>query len=146
MDYESFFRELEECHIENGLEFNYNLDDIKRQSRFPGYYTSVVSTSMPLDLDPPKNVSYASFSPTGVNSKADSEWVSEARKYTATFNQSLADQMNVKIYKDLVDLVYFIALELSDKIGTLPDHLHSRMILSHDKSEERIKYVKKFCS
>jgi hypothetical protein len=144
MDYEIFFRELEECYLENGLVFNYNLDDIKRQSRFPGYYTSVVSTSTPFDLNLPKNVSYASFSTDVVNSKADADWVSEAREYAATFNESLAHQMNVKIYKNLSDLVYFMALKLSEKIGKLPDHLHSRMILSHDKSEERIQYVRTF--
>ena len=139
IDYEQFFFELRDLYLKNGLEFKHELSDVKRSissSRHVGVLAraAFVGGFVPeLTLD--KEI-FKSFKPN--NKKI------LARNGIEINNNKLFDKAKWKFYKSFEEFIFAMAYELAEKIGKLPDAMHSRMILSICDSPSRKKYVLKF--
>jgi hypothetical protein len=133
IDYEQFFFELRDLYLANGLEFNHELNDVKR-SISSSLHVGVL-TDLTLDKDLGKEI-FKSFKPN--NKKMP------FRDGIKIDNNKFFDKAKWKFYKSFEEFIYSMAYELAEKIGKLPDAMHSRMILSICDSPSRKKYVLKF--
>jgi len=115
IDYKEFFEELKECYEKHSIEFNYDLRAVRFKNE--------------------ENISNKVYSYDEKYNKND-YWI----KKTAITNPPPIK----RIFQNFESMVYHIALNLAEKIGRLPDHLHSRMILSIDNDEYLKTYVRKF--
>lgn len=51
---------------------------------------------------------------------------------------------DLRVFSNLPDMLYLLALELSQKIGRLPDALHARMVLTTDQNPSVKAYIRQF--
>jgi hypothetical protein len=51
---------------------------------------------------------------------------------------------DLQVFSNLPDMLYLLALELSQKIGRLPDALHARMVLTTDQNPSVKAYIRQF--
>jgi len=138
IDYEQFFFELRDLYLANGLEFNHELSDVKRSissSRHVGILTDL-TLDKELVAKEGEEIFAESFKPN--NKKMP------FHNGIKIDNNKLFNKAMWKFYKSFEEFVYSLAYELAEKIGKLPDAMHSRMILSICNSPSRKKYVLKF--
>lgn len=124
MDYREFLKELESACTSAGVDFEY----FNGGSASPiNNYLFREKINLPL---PPKTSTWS-----GAEVKIKNGW-SKTESYDNNKHE------NFKIFQCLADLVYFIALNLSKKIGRLPEALHVRMMMSTDDNAHRKEYVR----
>lgn len=125
MDYQQFFIELKECYLQHGLEFKFDLKSVK-STYIPKIYNKA-------------NFNYKSYRDTSC------EAVSLKNKIAYSKKTNINVKTNMPHFTPsatLKEFVYKLAFMLAEKIGKLPDHLHSRMVLSTDKSIYKDLYFK----
>jgi hypothetical protein len=134
MDYEVFFDELRECHLANGLPFEYEwpLRVYMMIKNTANCYSVCNKKSKPNKMPKSYGVSagnkYFNFPPVPSLSKAN--------KNAPTIRDFKYNQDRREIYR--------IALELARKIGRLPDSLHNRMVLATDRHPAILAYMDEF--
>jgi hypothetical protein len=124
MDYREFLNELESACSAAGVDFEY----------FNGGSASPINNYIlreKINLPNPPTKTYT-WNRSEVNIK--NEWIK-----TENYNNK---RENFKVFQCLADLVYFLALSLSRKIGRLPEALHARMMMSTDDNANRKEYVR----
>ena len=133
IDYEQFFFELRDLYLANGLEFRHELNDVKQSiscSRHVGILTDI---KLDKDLFGEEKLPKDSFKPTN-----------KFQNGIKIDNNKLFNKAMWRFCKSFEEFVYSKAYELAEKIGRLPDAMHSRMILSTDDSPSLKKYVMQF--
>jgi hypothetical protein len=136
IDYEQFFFELRDLYLANGLEFNHELKDVKRNISSSRHVGILKDVALDKDLLGEEKFPKDSLKPT--NKKIPFQ------NGIKIDNNKLFNKAMWRFYKSFEEFVYSTAYELAEKIGRLPDAMHSRMILSTDDSPARKNYVLKF--
>jgi hypothetical protein len=133
IDYKGFFEELKECYEKHLIEFNYDLRAVRFKDE--------------------ENISNKVYSKAKTTTNQVSNQPKQSEQYDEKYNKNdywikkpaITNPPPIKrIFRNFENMVYYIALNLAEKIGRLPDHLHSRMILSIDNDEYLKTYVRKF--
>lgn len=122
MDHRTFFEELRECHLENGLPFGYELSGPIVKSIYYGFLSAT------------NKYCYSG--------KSASPATNKNLATTAIPAKNLSNGSG-KWHSFQADIVYAIAWRLSERIGRLPDPLHNRMVFSIDGHPAVARYIRK---
>ena len=132
--YKEFFEELRECYEKHSIDFNYDLRNVgfKYEENIPNkVYVKTKATTNQISNQPKQSEEY------NENHNKNDYWI----KKPAATNPPTKIK---RIFQNFESMVYHIALNLAENIGRLPDHLHSRMVLSIDNNEYLKTYIRKF--
>lgn len=125
MDHHQFLKELEEAYSDRGLELSY--------SRNKDQY---ILEEPALGIKKKGNIK-KTFSWNKNPVMVGGGWL------TGTASSDNPASFNFRVFGNIREFVYHLALRLSRRIGRLPDALHARMIMSTDDDRSLKEYVRK---
>lgn len=118
MDCRTFFEELGQSYVDNGLDFPYSYEGFY----FGDFGRAKAQPKSAHPHPPPNKKKYDLYSRLFDGKAVEYKW------YSPPIDHKQKD----RLFKNPTDMVYTLAWELSQRIGRLPAALHARMVIGGD--------------